>query len=661
MMPTPELRQEIEAAFASDGALARAIPRYSRREEQVELACEVAAAIQAQDVLIAEAGTGTGKTVAYLVPVLMHGGKVIISTGTKTLQDQLFHRDLPMVRDALGLSVSVALLKGRANYVCHYHLSRNLADGRLPSREAAQHLQSIARFAQRTRTGDRGELSAVPEDSQAWALATSTRENCLGQDCPDHQQCFVLQARREALAAEVVVVNHHLFFADAMLRDEGMAELLPAANTVILDEAHQLPEVATLFFGVSVSTGQLLDLLRDTAREAAVSAGDVAELQTLIRLADRAARDLRLAVPNRESRVAAAVLESDSTVVKALAELESRIALLASGLSQFAERDPGLAACAERAADLAERIERWRASDDDSMIRWIEIYAQSVALQITPLSVAESIRKQVHARPKAWIFTSATLAMGGDFALYQERMGLTEARTARWPSPFDYAGHSLLYLPRNLPQPNAPEFTDRMVEAALPVIEASGGRAFVLCTSLRAMRRAHELLREAFATRGLDYPLLVQGEGTRSDLLNRFREAGNAVLVASASFWEGVDVRGQALSLVVIDKLPFAPPDDPVLAARLAAMESEGRNGFMEYQVPQAAITLKQGAGRLIRDFSDRGVLMICDVRLTTRPYGRRILEALPPMTRVSALATVQAFFQVESESGSEAFNSTST
>ncbi len=640
----------VAAAFAIGGALEQAIPGYTRRQEQVEFARLVDEAIACQGTLIAEAGTGTGKTVAYLVPALLHGGKVVISTGTKTLQDQLFHRDLPMVRDALGVAVSAALLKGRANYVCHYHLERNLADGRLSSRAAVMHLQQIARFARRTSSGDRGELSDVPEDSPAWALATSTRENCLGQSCPKHAECFVMQARRDALAAEVVIVNHHLFFADAMLRDEGMAELLPAANTVILDEAHQLPEVATVFFGDSVSTGQVIDLLRDATRESAVAARDVAELQTLIRLAERAARDLRLAVPDREARVAAAVLESDPEVVRAVAELGDCLEALAKGLGQFAERDQGLAACAERALDLSARVARWRETEGDEMIRWVEVYSQSVALQVTPLSVAEPIRKQIAARPKAWIFASATLAVAGDFKLYQERMGLEDARTARWASPFDYANRALLYLPRGLPQPSAPDFTDRVVAAALPVIVASGGRAFVLCTSLRAMRRAHELLRSAFDVQGLAFPLLVQGEGTRTELLRRFRAAGNAVLVASASFWEGVDVRGDALSLVVIDKLPFAPPDDPVLAARLAAMESEGRNGFIEYQVPQAAIALKQGAGRLIRDFTDRGVLMICDPRLPTRPYGRRILETLPPMKPVNTLEAVLAFFALSSK-----------
>jgi ATP-dependent DNA helicase DinG len=637
--------EAIEAVFAEGGALARAIPGYRRRAEQVEFACRVTETIERQGSLIAEAGTGTGKTVAYLVPALLHGGKVIVSTGTRTLQDQLYHRDLPMVREALGVAVTAALLKGRANYVCTYHLARNLDEGRLSSREAVAHLQQIARFARRTLSGDRGELAEVPEDSPAWALATSTRENCLGQNCPDHATCFLLQARREALAAEVVVVNHHLFFADAMLRDEGMGELLPAANTVILDEAHQLPDVATVFFGESISTGQVIDLLRDTSREAAVAARDVAELQTLIRQADRAARDLRLAIPQREGRIAAAAIDSDTGVTAAIATLGDRLAALATGLERLAERDAGIANCSARAAELLGRLERWRKTEGESMIRWLEVYAQSVALQVTPLSVAEPIRKQVGARPKAWIFASATLAVAGDFRLYQERMGLESAATACWPSPFDYANHALLYLPRGLPQPNAPDFTDRMVAAALPAIVASGGRAFVLCTSLRAMRRAHELLREAFAARKLAFPLMVQGEGTRSALLERFRAAGNAVLVASASFWEGVDVRGEALSLVVIDKLPFAPPDDPVLAARLDALEREGRNGFLEIQVPQTAITLKQGAGRLIRDFTDRGVLMICDPRLTGRPYGRRILETLPPMRPVNTLEPVLAFF----------------
>jgi len=649
----------LAALFDDAGVLARAIPSYRRRAQQVELARAIGEALRERSMLIAEAGTGTGKTVAYLVPALLHGGKVIISTGTKTLQDQLFHRDLPTVRDALGLPVRIALLKGRANYVCTYHLERNLHDGRLPSREAVAHLHAIARFAKWSRTGDRAEFEDVPESSGAWPLATSTRENCLGQECPMFRDCFVMQARREALAADVVVINHHLFFADAMLRDEGMAELLPNADTVVLDEAHQLPETATLFFGESVGTGQILDLCRDATAEQRAHAADTRALADAIRETDKCARDLRLAIPLKDTRLPHDDLAKHPGFAPALEDLRVRMRTLAKLLGTSAERSEGLASCRDRANELATLLDGWQSSargeaagdvapDDDmpAMVRWVEIRSQAMTLHRSPLDVAGQFRRHMDAKPRAWIFASATLAVGGSFSLYQDRMGLTDARTALWPSPFDYPNHAVLYLPLEIPDPSDTGFTDAVVEACIPVLRASRGRAFLLFTSLRAMRRAHELLAERLPREGLDYPLLVQGQGTKTHLLDRFRAAGNAILVASASFWEGVDVRGEALSLVVIDKLPFAPPDDPVLAARLAWLNGRGRNPFMEYQVPAAAIALKQGAGRLIRDDDDRGVLMICDRRLVTKGYGKTIIDSLPAMRRTRSLATVRRFFE---------------
>jgi ATP-dependent DNA helicase DinG len=644
-----DAQRELAAAFAPDGALARAIPGYQLRAQQREFAERVAEAIENREVLIAEAGTGTGKTFAYLVPALMMGGKVLVSTGTKTLQDQLFHRDLPAVRGALGLPVIGALLKGRANYVCHYHLERNVQDGRLPSREEVVNLQAIARFARRTRTGDKAELAEVSENAAAWTLATSTRDNCLGQDCAHLKDCFVMKARREALEADVVVVNHHLFFADVMLRDEGMAELLPACNTVILDEAHQLPDTATLFFGETVTTGQVLDLCRDTLVESLAHARDIAELPDRVRRTDRAARDLRLAVGMKEGRAPAGRFIADAEFMRSLELLVQSVAALGAALVEVAERAEGLENCARRTGELHERLVRWTAGEDAGLVRWVEAFAQALALHATPLSIAERFRGQLAGHSRAWILTSATLAMQGDFSLYQAEMGLETAQTACWDSPFDYASHGVVYLPKGLPEPNTEAHTAAVVEAALPVLRASGGRAFLLFTTLRGMRQAHALLAERLAAEGLDFPLLVQGQGTKTDLLDRFRTLGNAVLVASASFWEGVDVRGEALSVVVIDKLPFAPPDDPVMQARIDALKKAGRNAFMEYQLPQAAIALKQGAGRLIRDETDRGVLMICDVRLVTKPYGKVLTASLPPMRRTRDLAEVERFFRVES------------
>jgi ATP-dependent DNA helicase DinG len=642
---TDDLDAALAAIFAPDGPLSRTLPEYRARAGQREMAARIGQAILERRVLLAEAGTGTGKTVAYLVPALLAGGKVIVSTGTKTLQDQLFQRDLPAVRAALEVPVTAAVLKGRANYVCHYHLGRNLDDARLPSRAAAADLQAIARFARRTRTGDKAELGAVAEDSPAWAAATSTRENCLGAKCPDYASCFVMQARREALAADVVVVNHHLFFADVVLKDEGMAELLPACNTIVLDEAHQLPETASDFFGETVSTGQVLDLCRDALAEALASAPDVRALPDYVRALDKAARDLRLAVPRKETRIPAAALEQGGEFAPAVESLARAIGALHRGLAALAERSEGLANCARRAGELTERLARWSDTEGGEVIRWVEVFTQAVALRMTPLSIAALFRRQLEGPPRAWIFTSATLAVGGDFGHYRDELGLEDADTACWDSPFDYAANALVYLPPALPLPNSAEHTDAVVDAAVPVLAASRGRAFLLFTSLRAMRQAHARLAERLRAADLDLPLLLQGEGSRSELLERFRRLGNGVLVASASFWEGVDVRGEALSVVVIDKLPFAPPDDPVLAARLEHLRRAGRNPFVEYQLPHAAIALKQGAGRLIRDEHDRGVLVLCDPRLLSKGYGRQLLDSLPPMPRTRAIADVVAFF----------------
>ena len=630
--PGGGMQERLEAIFGLTGPLAAKISEYRVRSQQVEMAMRVAEAIRDNAALVCEAGTGTGKTFAYLVPALLSAGKVIISTGTKTLQDQLYHRDLPTVRDALKVPVTTALLKGRANYVCHYHLERNLAESRPPGRGPATDLQRIARFARVTRTGDKSELADVPEDAPAWGLATSTRENCLGQSCPKFRDCFVMAARREALAADLVVVNHHLFFADVVLKDEGMAELLPACNTVIFDEAHQLPETATLFFGEALSTGQLIELARDARAEALVGAKDMAEPPRLITALDKAARDLRLALSGESARFSAALVGRNRGFSDALASLDSALGSLCIALEPLAERSEGLAHCADRAREAQALLGRWRDDSRADCVRWVEVFSHSLQLNATPLSVAGVFRRQLDGHPRAWIFASATLAVGGDFSHYLSGMGLDDARTACWDSPFDYAGHALLYVPKKLPDPNSDEHTRAVIAASLPLIRASGGRAFLLFTTLRAMRRAHELLREEFRRQGLGLPLLIQGEGSRSELLERFRRLGNAVLVGAASFWGGVDVRGEALSLVVIDKLPFAPPEDPVLAARLESLEREGRNPFLDYQLPQAVISLKQGAGRLIRDETDRGVLVICDPRLFSRPYGRRILASLPPM-----------------------------
>jgi len=673
--PVPAVSTEVARFFSELSPLASEVSSFRPRAQQREMALAVAEAIKDNAILVAEAGTGTGKTFAYLVPALLGGGKVIISTGTKNLQDQLFQKDLPMVRDALKAPVSIALLKGRANYVCHYHLERALNDGRFATREDVRHLGKIKKYAKISDSGDKSGLADVPENAFVWQQVTSTRDNCLGQECPNHKECFVLKARTEAMKADIVVVNHHLFFADVMLKDEGVAELLPACNTVIFDEAHQLPETASLFFGENISTSQLLDLAQDTRVEALTSAKDFAPLPKACDELDKAARDLRL-VFKKEGRMPAVTTEDIGEFAPALKTLQEKLTQLRDLLEKQAERSEGLENCWQRAQALEQLIKQWigispppqpsdkttghstkpskndgqvaghpSKGEGDGFVRWLEVFHHSLQLNTTPLSIAEIFEKQIGCHARAWIFTSATLAVKQDFSHYQGEMGLLKARTACWDSPFDYDKQALLYVPSGLPEPNSQGYTEAVVQAALPMLAASKGRAFLLFTSLRAMQRAHEILTAEFDRRGWDYPLLLQGEGSRNELLTRFRDHGNAVLLGSQSFWEGVDVRGEALSLVIIDKLPFAPPDDPVLAARIAQISKQGRNAFMEYQLPRTIITLKQGAGRLIRDETDTGVLMICDPRLITKQYGKRIWQSLPPMKRTRVETEAVAFF----------------
>ncbi|RKF48875.1 ATP-dependent DNA helicase [Paraburkholderia fungorum] len=707
----PRRAAELDDIFADNGLLARQIDGYRSRASQIEMSRAVAAAMEAsgrampepamfeaqkrparrlqapgadaaadtaetgesngldgsENTLIVEAGTGTGKTYAYLVPAMLWGGKVIVSTGTKHLQDQLFQRDIPTVRDALAVPVSVAMLKGRANYLCHYYLQRTADNGRLPSRQETSYLQDIIRFAKITRTGDKAELASVPETAAVWSMVTSTRENCLGQECPHYKECFVMQARREAQQADIVVVNHHLFFADIMLRDTGMAELLPTANTIVFDEAHQLPETATLFFGETLSTTQFLELARDSVAEGLGHARESVDWVKLGSTLERAARDVRLAFKEDSVRLSIGQLPDDHPLFPALETLETELDALTSALASQAERAESIGACLRRARELQGVLAGWTTppteteraaadtapadakaerADPNEKVRWIEVFAHTVQLHETPLSVAPIFAKQRAGVPRAWIFTSATLSVRGDFTHYAAQMGLNAKRSMTLPSPFDYPTQGLLYVPRNLPQPSSPTFTDAVFDAALPAIEASGGGVFMLCTTLRAVDRISTKLRDTIEARGWDYPLLVQGDASRTELLERFRAYGNAILVGSQSFWEGVDVRGDALSLVVIDKLPFAPPDDPVLSARLEALTKKGLSPFAVHQLPQAVITLKQGAGRLIRAETDRGVLMICDTRLVDKPYGRRIWQSLPPFKRTREIEVVREFFE---------------
>jgi len=658
--------RDLRQVFGPGGRLEQAIAGYRHRPQQLEFAQAVLEAIEGKGVLVAEAGTGTGKTFAYLVPALLAGGRVIVSTGTKTLQDQLFHRDLPQVRAALGVAVDTALLKGRANYVCLHHLETAVEQGTFASREEVSHLHRIRSFAARTMSGDRGECADVPETSAAWARATSTRENCLGSACRYYKDCFVMKARSRAAEADVIVVNHHLFFADVALRDEGAADLLPAANTVIFDEAHHLPDLARLFFGESLSTTQLIELARDVRVAEAQFARESTDMGDAADAVEKAARDLRLALGNASGRIALAALRDRAAFDRALEGLATELETLTARLQAQEERAEEIRNARMRAEAMLARVAEWRDAgsrprEEDAygesrapdIVRWVDAYPQAAALHATPLDVGRIFHAQMEGAERAWIFTSATLSVNGDFKHYQGEMGLAEARTHSWPSPFDFERQALLYVPEGLPDPNSEGYVEAVVEAAWPAVRASGGHAFLLFTSLRAMDRAHQLMEARLAAEGLSWPLLLQGRGSRNELLEIFRRSPNAILVGSQSFWEGVDVKGEQLSLVVIDRLPFNPPDDPVLAACIERINRAGGNAFMEYQVPRAVISLKQGAGRLIRDEADRGALMICDPRLVNKPYGRRMWRALPPFRRTRRLEDVEAFFSRDSPAAS--------
>jgi ATP-dependent DNA helicase DinG len=643
---------EVERLFGAGGPLGPAVGDFRPRRSQTEMAKAIAAAIANQTTLIAEAGTGTGKTFAYLVPALLWGGKTIVSTGTKNLQDQLFLRDIPTVRAALQAPVSVALLKGRSNYLCHYHLERTLQNGRMTSRDDIGHLREISRFLKMTKTGDKAELARVPENALIWNLVTSTRDNCMGAECQYYQDCFIMKARKEAQQADVVVVNHHLFFADVALKDSGVAELLPSANTIIFDEAHQLPDTATLFFGDTFSTSQVLELCRDVLAEGLSNARDGADWGKVVTVVEKAARDLRLTFPQDIVRLSLPQIAASSDFFPALQTLKDELDGMMGVLEKQAERAETLEQCRQRGVELVGRLAAWKfdpkakVAKGEEAVFWVEAYASSLQLHKTPLSIAPIFNGQREGVPRSWIFTSATLAVKHDFSHFAEQMGLSDEPSMSWPSPFNYAEQGLLYVPTGLPDPNSFGYTDAVLDLALPVIEAAGGKTFLLCTTLRAVKRAAERLRDEFEQRGLPYPLFVQGDKGRTELLDQFRKAGNGVLIGSQSFWEGVDVRGDALSLVIIDKLPFAPPDDPVLAARIEVMEKQGKNGFMHHTLPEAIINLKQGAGRLIRDEGDRGVLMLCDPRVISKPYGKRIWQSLPSFKRTREPAEVLEFFK---------------
>lgn len=667
------LVERVALAFDEKGPLTKAVKGFCVREGQREFAVEAARAVEEKTILVAEAGTGTGKTFAYLTPALLAGATCVISTAGKSLQDQLCAKDLPALRDALGVPVKVALLKGRANYVCHFRLELTASEGRLPEQDSYLKLRKIQRFAAVSRTGDRAELPDVPEDDRLWPLVTSTRENCLGKDrCPNYDDCFVKKAREDAMQSQVVVVNHHLYLSSMALKRESDAidGMLPQAALTVIDEAHQLPGIASSFFGTSFSTYDVENVSMEARRLGRTKCNDGAEWEILYDRVLKAGREFRLDAQRiglaEGERLDVDEIEGFGELYPGFERLRAAFAAMGEAMRANEGRDNELDTLAERHAELMEQMEAWTAifvkcrngaadeasegeaagdaevggeagpeagaaSGADAEVRWLEVSQHGIRFNLTPLSFAEEFREMREREGGAWVFTSATLSSAGRFDLFKQRLGIGECVERTWESPFNYWEQGCFYLPQ-IPPPanNTAVHTHNVIEKVWPLINAAGGRTFVLCTSLAAVRAAADELQARLEANGNPYPLFVQGDGPKMRLIEEFRAHGNAVLVGSMSFWEGVDVKGEALSLVVIDKIPFAPPNDPVMMARSRAVEASGRRPFDEITLPEAVITLKQGAGRLIRSEGDRGMLVICDPRILNKGYGKVVRDSLP-------------------------------
>jgi ATP-dependent DNA helicase DinG len=646
------LRQAVQSALSRDGELAVVDANYVEREVQLEMAAAVADAIDDRAALVVEAGTGVGKTYAYLVPTLLSGARTLLSTATKTLQDQLFFRDLPRLRAALNVPVTVALLKGRASYLCLHRLGTARHDTHLPDRFAARALAKIEAWAQTTPSGDLGELDGLDERSSIIPLVTSSRENCLGSECPEHRQCHVMKARREAMTADLVVVNHHLFFADMALRDSGVTELLPSVEVALFDEAHQLAEAGIQFLGTTLGSAQLIDFGRDLLGAGLQQARGLAAWQDLASAIDRAARELRIACSGSLGEVRGSLKlrwterAGAAAFVDALSGIGDACRAAREALDTMSELSPDFVRLGERASRFAALGDRFAADAPDGMIRWIDVSPHQVRLVESPLDIREALREQMGSSAKAWIFTSATLGDDDRLGWFTEGAGLEEARIVRLGSPFEYARNARVFVPRVFPKPSEPGHALAVASLAARCARALGGRTFVLTTTLRSLQAVGVQLRADFDAAGDAIEVLVQGQGSKRQMMQRFLDAPHAVLVGSQSFWEGVDVPGEALQCVVIDKLPFPPPNDPLVEARVKRLEGAGRNAFADYFLAEAAVSLKQGAGRLIRSETDRGLLVVCDPRMATMSYGRRLFAALPPMTRLSDEAEAIAWLR---------------
>ena len=639
------LSEAVTAAFGRGGALAQADEGHVEREVQLRMALGVAQAIEERSALVVEAGTGVGKTFAYLVPTLLSGARALVSTATKSLQDQLFLRDIPRLREALKLPVTVALLKGRGSYLCLHRMNQARQSAELPDRWAVRTLAKVERWAQSTVSGDLAELEGLDERSSVIPLVTSSRENCLGAECPEFRQCHVVKARREAMVADVVVVNHHLFFADMALRDTGVAELLPSVEVALFDEAHQLTEAGVQFLGTTLGTAQVIDFARDMLGAGLQLARGLVPWQELAGACDRTARDLRIAAagPLREQRGTLKLRWSERSereeFIESLAALGQACDAAHAGLQLVVEMSPDFAKLAERSAQMSQLASQFGEAAESGNVRWIDVSPHQARLVESPLDIRDALREQMAAAPKAWVFTSATLGDDERLSWFTESAGLSDARTLRLGSPFDYEAHARLYVPRAFPKPNEPGHPGAVAVLAARCARALGGRTFVLTTTLRALQSIGDALRAEFESNGDSIQVLMQGQIPKRQLMQQFLAQPRSVLVGSQTFWEGIDVPGDALQCVLIDKLPFPPPNDPLVEARVKRLEEEGRNPFADYFVAEAAVSLKQGAGRLIRSETDRGLLVVCDPRMAGMNYGKRLREALPPM----ALVTTEA------------------
>lgn len=631
----------LDELFAPQGPLAKAIEGFKPRAPQLAMAHLVEEAIAGHSTAVVEAGTGTGKTFAYLVPALKAGKKVVISTGTKALQEQLFLKDLPRVRDALGTAPALSLLKGRANYLCLARLKAREADTNLLDPALLSEFTQVSRWAPRTDSGDIAELP-LPEDAAIFPHVTSTADNCLGRECPYFEDCYLVKARKKAMDADLVVINHHLFFADMAIRDTGFGELIPKADAVIFDEAHQLPDIACQYFGESVSTRQIQDLCKDVEVCVRTELKDQRQLALAAERLATTTMDMRLGLGDEPQKGNLRQIERGlaPALGKVNADLDFVVEVLKANLGRSESAD----SLYERLAVIKSRLARVLDTGKLGFSYWYETTRRHLSLNLTPLSVADKFAALVEAQPAAWVFTSATLAVDEGFDHFCSLLGLTPAKTLILDSPFDYPQQGLWVVPRNMPEPNMQRSAEQLLAPLLPLIQKVGGRTFVLFTSHRMLNQAARWLEDK-----LDFPLFVQGTAPKRTLLEQFVEAGNGVLLGTGSFWEGVDVRGEALSCVIIDKLPFGHPDDPLLQARSEDCRLKGEDPFATLQLPQAVIALKQGAGRLIRDGSDRGVLVICDNRLVNRPYGQTFVKSLPPFKRTRDLDQALAFFSESS------------